>query len=1352
MSIRTKKLSVEISSTLKGNFDRLEKQLLELSKMFDRLDRSLTRVASSQEFSNRMRQNAKSLDKSSNSAKKALSDFERLKKSLAQKSFSNFEKLEKDIDNVNRAFGNTKEGAKIALGIIKNGLQGVKDISEKINIAENLKPKGIQANIIFKPYIASLRQIKQEAEAAAAAKNRLNSISTGNRVFSALSQISSAGLSVRDNIRSNISNRALERQGNLRATNIKVTEALDSTMGGMSSSIRKEMASFYKSQQDSFVASNNRLALAMAQVSKAANAQQKDMDKQAKATERAKMALLRKTEAAYRYTASSFKVNKVLQEQTTLAQKAFRAYNQLGYALFQLQYSGLAIVSVLGIGTFTQMADQFTQFQYAIAMATSSQAEFAKGMEDVRDIARDTFQDVDQVAKTYRVFSVVAKERNLSQDNVGTLSRTVSVLGSAGGQPAEATNAALYQFSQALQSNRLGGDELRSISEQAPMLLRAIIAGINGIDYRTVTSSMQRNFLDASRDGQIDQAAIVRALMSEEVQKMANTLERSIPVTFSGVTQNLIGTFEKMAGTINSASNAARGFNNAVKLLDDVFFASSADLASEPEKYQKLVENIRNTGQVFAVLGVIIGAKFLVSLLKVGPAVLGAATAISTMAVAVAKSVGFIFRFTSMFSGMWAVLAGGVAVGITLKKALVSVFTKTNIWAALLVLFVSVLNDVIKAMNPANNILKVFVGTILLIGDAIGKAVTSINNALAPIRKIYEKGVDAVANIISGGKNVSAGREQQLAAGVGGQSGIARFFNTAGSRFDTSFKTTSPQTQGPGFGDGKGTSSTPNNIVSAGSGVSKVNQVIEQANRFVKSIRESINNLLSEDNFYSAINRDTQNYIQEFNDLESSVRNQIIKQTGKGIEQLVSEFRAANITKAVNDLRKEMNENLFGNISTFVESLAPNENIANSLESRLDFMKSLTQYGVSLSTIVAEVGTISNITDADTVFKNLLSVIPDAEIVDQLRKNYAALGKSESLRNGASANRRVRELNNEFRLLTQTAGISSRQSERVRTLAELEQQFPGQRGVLDAQQRIFDREDFIRSNPVVGALEAINEYMEKVADVAEATKTTITNALNSLEEELTNLLLGDAFDFGKIFTQIGRELTAQFSRQYIISPILNAFKNILPGIFKPQVSVGQSQSVGEMRVFAANVVLEGALSSIGNAVGTIGSGIGKVSLPRIGSGLGSIFKGGNFLSNVFGLLTSIFHSGGVAGGPAAMAMAPASMFSGARRFHGGKDADKIMRLANNEIPAILQRGEVVLNGPQQANLARNMGGSSSLSYSPTIVIQTSGNASDEENREIGKLVEETTRRTFNEMLMKERRQGGSLASVAGVFR
>ncbi|WP_086620088.1 phage tail tape measure C-terminal domain-containing protein [Erythrobacter tepidarius] len=106
--------------------------------------------------------------------------------------------------------------------------------------------------------------------------------------------------------------------------------------------------------------------------------------------------------------------------------------------------------------------------------------------------------------------------------------------------------------------------------------------------------------------------------------------------------------------------------------------------------------------------------------------------------------------------------------------------------------------------------------------------------------------------------------------------------------------------------------------------------------------------------------------------------------------------------------------------------------------------------------------------------------------------------------------------------------------------------------------------------------------------------------------------------------------------------------------------------------------------------------------------LARMFSQGLDLGNLFGsLFGSIFHAGGVVGAPAPMRRVPALAFAAAPRLHGGGVAG----LGPHEVPAILERGEVVLTRRQAAKLAGQL---SERAAAGDVVINFNGPVSNRE--------------------------------------
>jgi len=80
------------------------------------------------------------------------------------------------------------------------------------------------------------------------------------------------------------------------------------------------------------------------------------------------------------------------------------------------------------------------------------------------------------------------------------------------------------------------------------------------------------------------------------------------------------------------------------------------------------------------------------------------------------------------------------------------------------------------------------------------------------------------------------------------------------------------------------------------------------------------------------------------------------------------------------------------------------------------------------------------------------------------------------------------------------------------------------------------------------------------------------------------------------------------------------------------------------------------------------------------------------LGNVGGIVASVKHAGGMVGGAGPSRMVPAMAFAGAPRMHGGGFAG----LKPDEVPAILQRGEMVVPRGQAARYGQTQSGATNV--------------------------------------------------------
>lgn len=149
----------------------------------------------------------------------------------------------------------------------------------------------------------------------------------------------------------------------------------------------------------------------------------------------------------------------------------------------------------------------------------------------------------------------------------------------------------------------------------------------------------------------------------------------------------------------------------------------------------------------------------------------------------------------------------------------------------------------------------------------------------------------------------------------------------------------------------------------------------------------------------------------------------------------------------------------------------------------------------------------------------------------------------------------------------------------------------------------------------------LSDYAQEASRIGDDIGNALVTAFNNAEDAIGEFVKTGKLSFSDLVTSLLVDLAKLGARKFILGPIANA--------------------------------LSGAL-------GGLGGGFGNFMLP------------------------SVYHAGGIVGGPAPTRMVPAMAFAGAPRMHSGGWAG----LKSDEVPAILQRGERVLSRRE----ARDYGG------------------------------------------------------------
>lgn len=214
------------------------------------------------------------------------------------------------------------------------------------------------------------------------------------------------------------------------------------------------------------------------------------------------------------------------------------------------------MAGLVTISTAISKMDAYTGLQNRLKLVTNNQTELNKATEDTFRIAQKTYSAWDSVLQVYQRFSDNAKTLNLTMDDTARLTETVSKAVAISGASAQAADAALVQFGQALASGTLRGEELNSVMEQTPALAKAIAQGMG------ITVGQLRS---VAAEGKITSQEIVKAL--NNVQKDVDAMFAKTDITVSQSLTLLSNELTKFVGEAGKGSGAAQALSGSIQTL-----------------------------------------------------------------------------------------------------------------------------------------------------------------------------------------------------------------------------------------------------------------------------------------------------------------------------------------------------------------------------------------------------------------------------------------------------------------------------------------------------------------------------------------------------------------------------------------------------------------------------------------------------------------------------------------------------------------------------------------------------------------------------------------------------------------
>jgi tape measure domain-containing protein len=238
--------------------------------------------------------------------------------------------------------------------------------------------------------------------------------------------------------------------------------------------------------------------------------------------------------------------------------------------------AGLGITAVAG--QMLRAADEMQNIEARIRLVTASSAELAMVQGELFRASQASQTSFRANAELYTSMARATDGLGVSQQRLLALTDGIGKALIVSGASAAASAGALTQFSQALQSGTLRGDEFNSMSEGAPRLMKALADGMG------VARGELRAWAEA---GKLTTDIVLPAL--EKGLKSVDAEFAQMPPTISRASTAIGNAFDKLASDANRATGitatVAGGMTALANNLDAVANVLGVGVAAAIGKY-----------------------------------------------------------------------------------------------------------------------------------------------------------------------------------------------------------------------------------------------------------------------------------------------------------------------------------------------------------------------------------------------------------------------------------------------------------------------------------------------------------------------------------------------------------------------------------------------------------------------------------------------------------------------------------------------------------------------------------------------------------------------------------------------
>lgn len=171
------------------------------------------------------------------------------------------------------------------------------------------------------------------------------------------------------------------------------------------------------------------------------------------------------------------KIQEARRSMAGLAAEQTRAKAGTGAVGAGLAGLGGTYASMSTVRSYAALTDASKQMEAQLKLATNSQQEFNQAQKELFAIAQNTTSPLEEVVTVYARLAPALDDIGRKNDAIAVVDALTKALKISGATSAE-TASVLLQFSQAMGSGVLRGEEFNAIAEAAPPLMRALAQGL----------------------------------------------------------------------------------------------------------------------------------------------------------------------------------------------------------------------------------------------------------------------------------------------------------------------------------------------------------------------------------------------------------------------------------------------------------------------------------------------------------------------------------------------------------------------------------------------------------------------------------------------------------------------------------------------------------------------------------------------------------------------------------------------------------------------------------------------------------------------------------------------------------